>query len=136
MSDSSKNKVIIYSYRKVWKVDKKLYSFGNLRLPFPIDPMDLAAYGLGVLFMLAVGELIPPFQQVSWLIRYIVFPYLLTKAFFKIKPDGKNLFKYLAGCLRYALTVRGTFTQTFQKHPCKKGTVRISWQCSQGFPQE
>lgn len=134
MSDNSK--VVIYSYRKVWKIDKKLYSFSNIVLPVPIDPMDLAAYGLGVLLMLVLGKLIPPFQQVSWLVRYAVIPYLLAKAFFKIKPDGKNLFKFLGGCLRYFFTVRGTFTQTFRRHSLNMGAVRLSWRCSQGFPQE
>ena len=74
MGDNNNNRVIIYSYRKVWKIDKKLYSFSNIRLPVPIDPMDLVAYGMGVLLMLAMGRVIPPFQQISWIIRYIVFP--------------------------------------------------------------
>lgn len=135
MSDNSNNSVVIYSYQKVWKIDKKLYSFSNIRLPVPVDPMDLAAYGLGVLIMLAVGKIIPPFQQVSWIVRYLIFPYLLAKAFFKIKPDGKNLFKYLIGCLRYLFMVRGTFMQTFKRRSRRAGTVRLSWQCSQGKPQ-
>lgn len=128
------NKVIIYSYRKVWKIDKKLYSISNIRLPVPIDPMDLAAYGLGILTVLVLGRLIPPFQQIPWIIRFLVFPYLLSKAFFKIKPDGKNLFKYLGGCLKYFFSVRGTFIQIFKKHPQKTDTVKLSWHCSQGFP--
>ena len=30
-------KIIIYSYTKVWNVEKKIYNAGNIRLPVPVE---------------------------------------------------------------------------------------------------
>lgn len=129
----SENRVIIYSYRKVWKVKKKIHSFNNIKLPAPVDPMDLVSFGGSALLILLLSNVFPPFAKIPGIIRFLVFPYLSSKILFNLKPDGKNTLKYLGGCIRYALTTAGRYTENFRRHPAKRGTVRLTWNCSQGF---
>ena len=35
MAEEKKQSVTVYSYRKVWFVEKKIYAFQNIVLPFP-----------------------------------------------------------------------------------------------------
>lgn len=42
MDNSEQKKVTIYSYSKVWKVEKRIYAIQNLVLPGPHRPMATA----------------------------------------------------------------------------------------------
>ena len=44
MDNSEQKKVTIYSYSKVWKVEKRIYAIQNLVLPVPIDPWQTAIF--------------------------------------------------------------------------------------------
>ena len=47
MAEEKKQSVTVYSYRKVWFVEKKIYAFQNIVLPFPIAPLRHAAVCYG-----------------------------------------------------------------------------------------
>lgn len=126
-------RIKIYSYKKVWRIEKKIYSFGNMKLPVPLNPYDLVSYALAAAAMLILGKIFPPLNQIPAVLRYIALPYLASKYFMTIKPDGKNPFLFLAGCARYYLTVKGSYIQNFKKYPEKKAQkLSLEWNCSMG----
>lgn len=130
----SDNRVTIYSYTKVWRVEKKIYSFSNIKLPIPINPYDLLAYGVVVIVVLLLGKIFPVINQIPAILRYIALPYLIATYVMKVKLDGKNPFKYFLGCVRYFLSVKGSYIQLFQKHPERKSErIRFDWSCSLGI---
>lgn len=124
--------VTIFSYQKVFKWEKKIYSIGNINLPAPLNPYDLLAFGglAGCMFLLSLC--IPMLNRINSIVRYIIFPCLATSFFRKKKLDGKNPVKYFAGYLRYLFTTKGTFRQLFQKYPDKPQKISIHWDCSMG----
>lgn len=123
----------IYSYKKVWKVEKKIYSFGNLKLPIPLNPYDLLAYAAIVVVVLILGKIFPVFNHVPAILRYVVLPYLVAKYFMTIKLDGKNPIMFLLGCARYVLTTKGSYIQNFKRYPEKKADkLSLNWNCSMG----
>lgn len=130
------NKVKIFSYAKVWRVEKKIYSISNIPLPVPINPYDLLAF-LGVaLIVMIISNIIPGVGAVPVVIRYVAIPYCCVHYLMKKKLDGKNPIKYVAGCMVYFFSVRGGFMQQFRTYPDRTKTVPINWNCSRGIRKE
>lgn len=129
-------RVKIYSYTKVWKVEKKIYSISNIPLPRPINPFDLLSFVGAALFMLILGFIIPVTAKLPEVIRFIGIPYGITNYLMKKKLDGKNPIKYFIGCIRYLLTMKGNYLQAFKNHADKKEKLTMSWNCSRGIMQQ
>lgn len=129
------NKVTIYSYAKVWNVEKKVYSFSNIPLPRPVNPYDFIIFMAvaGGIFLL--GKIFPVIVQLPAVIRFVAIPYGIANYLMKMKLDGKNPFKYLWGCMWYFFTVRGSYLQQFKKYPDKKERIALKWNCSMGVRQ-
>lgn len=128
------NKVKIYSYTKVWKVEKKIYSFSNLKLPIPINPYDLLYYGVVAMGVLALGKIFPFINRIPAVLRYLALPYLVATYMTKVKLDGKNPVKFFLSYIRYCFVVRKNYLQTFRRYPDrKKGKLRLHWDCSIGI---
>lgn len=126
-------KIKIYSYRKVWKVEKKVYALQNLRFPFPIntnEALEMIAVGL---FIFILGYIITPINRIPLLLRLVAAPYIITQYLMKKKLDGKNPLKYLLGCLVYVFTVRGRYLQRMKSYADKREKVKLSWNCSMGI---
>lgn len=133
MNEGGENRVKIYSYTKVWKVEKKIYSFSNIKLPFPINPYDLLVYGVIALIFLILGKIFPFINEIPAVLRYLAFPYLIATYVMKVKVDGKNPIKFFVGVVRYYCTVKGNYFQNFRKHPEKKSEkIVLNWNCSRG----
>lgn len=130
--EDDKKSVTIYSYTKVWKVDKKVYSISNVKLPIPINPYELLSYIGVALIMVFLGKILPFVTHIPAILRYVMLPYLITRCMTRLKLDGKNPVKYLAGCLGYLVTAKGTFRQSFKNFPNKKTKLELNWSCSVG----
>lgn len=125
--------VKIFSYKKVWKVEKKIYSISNINLPVPVNPYDLGAF-LGIaLFMLLLGKIIPIVAAIPTVIRFVIIPYGISHYLMKMKLDGKNPFKFWLGCIIYFFTTKGSFLQMFKSYPDKKEKITLNWKCSRGI---
>ena len=59
MAEEKKQSVTVYSYRKVWFVEKKIYAFQNIVLPFPIAPYEVLEFLAVVGAMLVMGRIFP-----------------------------------------------------------------------------
>jgi len=130
-----KNKVTIFSYTKVWNVEKKMYSFSNITLPRPINPFDLVAFIGVALGMLLLGKIIPVITQLPDVIRFVAIPYGIVNYLMKKKLDGKNPLRYFFDCIMYFFTVRGSYLQQFKKYADKKEKMSLKWNCSMGIRQ-
>lgn len=137
MGGEEENRVTIYSYEKVWKVEKKIYTLGNLKLPVPINPYRLLAYVGGALFMVLLEKLLPAVRQIPGIIRYIAFPYLVANYVLKVKLDGKNPVMFLFGYIRFLITAKGRYIQLFRRYPDKRGEkLMLDWSCSMRLPKK
>lgn len=124
---------LIYSYSKVWKIEKKIYSFMNLRLPIAINPYDVLAF-LGVSVIVMITSKILPFMMViPSVLRVVVFPYLIATILMKIKLDGKNPIKYMMSCLKYWVCYKGKYVEGYQTHNDKTEKLVLNWYCSKGY---
>lgn len=126
------NVVKIYSYKKVWKVEKKIYAFQNIKLPFPINPYEALEFLAVAAAVFVAGMLIPPLEKIPAVIRMIGFPYLVKNYLMKKKLDGKNPIKYFWGCFLYFFTMKGRFLQGLREQPEKQNVIRLTWDCSMG----
>lgn len=126
-------KVKLYSYLKVWKVEKKIYAISNMALPVPVNPYDLL-YFLGVLFLIYIlGRIIPVIASIPGIIRLVLLPYGITKYMVKVKLDGKNPIKYFTGYISYAATEKGRVIEKYQIRSLKSKSVKLKWNCSEGW---
>lgn len=125
-------KITIYSYTKVWKIEKKMYRLVNIPLPVPVNPFDLLYFVIVFVFMVILGKLVPFIAAIPVVIRCIAIPYFITGVLMKKKLDGKNPIKFFAGCMIYYLTEKAFFTQLFKRYPKKEKAVTLHWKCSMG----
>lgn len=129
----NENRIVIYSYRKVWNVEKKIYAFQNIRLPFPINPYELLEFIGVALFVLLLGKILPFLTAVPTVVKYLAIPYLVTNCLMKKKLDGKNPIKYFWGVCVYCFTLRGSYLQQLKRHPKRQAKTALSWKCSRGY---
>ena len=104
MAEEKKQSVTVYSYRKVWFVEKKIYAFQNIVLPFPIAPYEVLEFLAVVGAMLVMGRIFPILNNIPVVLRYGMLPYVTVKYLMKVKLDGKNPVKYFCGYLRFLFT--------------------------------
>ena len=95
MAEEKKQSVTVYSYRKVWFVEKKIYAFQNIVLPFPIAPYEVLEFLAVVGAMLVMGRIFPILNNIPVVLRYGMLPYVTVKYLMKVKLDGKNPVKFL-----------------------------------------
>ena len=101
MDNSEQKKVTIYSYSKVWKVEKRIYAIQNLVLPVPIDPWQLLYFGITWAAINLTFGALPGFSSIPVVIRSILIPYLISKFLLTKKLDGKNPIRYMIGIVMF-----------------------------------
>lgn len=125
-------KVTLYSYSKVWNVEKKVYALFDVILPAPINPYTIIVFIFVLLGFMCLEQLIPILAKIPTILRYMVLPYLSAQYLMKKKLDGKNPLKYLLGIILYLITERGFYFEKFTKYPLVEETIKIDWKCSKG----
>ena len=128
MAEEKKQSVTVYSYRKVLFVEKKIYAFQNIVLPFPIAPYEVLEFLAVVGAMLVMGRIFPILNNIPVVLRYGMLPYVTVKYLIKVKLDGKNPVKYFCGYLRFLFT-RKKCIERFRTCRDHGVTVRINWNC-------
>ena len=131
--EEQEKRVKIYSYTKVWRIEKKIYAVNRLVLPMPVNPFDVLYFLATMLVILLIGKILPPFNMIPWVLRFGAFPYLVTGVLMKKKLDGKNPIKYFAGVLRHYFT-KDNYCQGFKHYAANPARVTLHWSCSRGKP--
>lgn len=126
------NKVTLYSYSKVWKVEKKVYSLFDIILPAPINPYTIVVFIFVLLGFMGLERLLPILTKIPVILRYLVLPYLSAQYLMKKKLDGKNPLKYLLGIIIYLITERSFYIEKFTKYPAVEESIKLNWKSSKG----
>lgn len=126
-------KITIYSYSRVWKVEKKIYAIQNVVLPVPIDPWQLLYFGIIWAVINLVFGALPGFGSIPVVIRSILIPYLISKFLLTKKLDGKNPIRYIIGILIYLFAENEKALEHFTLKPVRNQTIKLSWNCSEGI---
>lgn len=132
MTEENK-KVKLYSYSKVWKIEKKIYSIQNIVLPVPVNPYSLLSFLLTLGIIVILDKVFPVLSGIPVVIRYGALPYFISNYLMKKKLDGMNPFKYFAGVVKYLLIDRRCYIEQFRERPAGTTTLRLTWNCSRGY---
>lgn len=130
MSEESRS-ITLYSYRKVWVVEKKIYSFQNVVLPFPVNLYEILEFSIVFGIVLVLGRIFPAIQNVPVVLRFAALPYIVVKYLMKLKLDGKNPVKYFWGLIPYLIN-KGCYMEHFKMYRERAGRIKVKWYCSRG----
>lgn len=95
------DRVILRTYKSIWRHDKKVYAIENIKLPTPIKPMELFSYGIGIAMVALICKVLPIATSIPWVFRYLLFPWLLMKFLTEKRFDGKLPHKFLISYIEY-----------------------------------
>ena len=125
-------KITLYSYHKIWKIEKKLYAIQNIVLPIPIDPWELLYFGATWVVCNVIFGLLPGVSNIPVMIRSIMLPFAISKFLMTKKLDGKNPLRYMLGVITFLFVEQGKSVEFFQTTPDKEATIKLTWNCSEG----
>ena len=122
----------LYSYHKIWKIEKKIYAIQNIVLPIPIDPWELLYFGATWVVCNVIFGLLPGVSNIPVMIRSIMLPFAISKFLMTKKLDGKNPLRYMLGVITFLFVEQGKSVEFFQTTPDKEATIKLTWNCSEG----
>ena len=125
-------KITLYSYHKIWKIEKKIYAIQNMVLPIPIDPWELLYFGATWVVCNVIFGLLPGVSNIPVMIRSIMLPFAISKFLMTKKLDGKNPLRYMLGVITFLFVEQGKSVEFFQTTPDKEATIKLTWNCSEG----
>lgn len=125
-------RVRVYSYQKVWNIEKKIYAIQNITLPVPVNPYEFLEFLSLALLMMVLGRIFPVINHIPTLLRYLLFPYIVVKYLMKLKLDGKNPMKYLVGLIPYVFA-KHRYLEKFRSYDQGSYKVKFQWNCSKGL---
>ena len=125
-------KITLYSYHKIWKIEKKIYAIQNIVLPIPIDPWELLYFGATWVVCNVIFGLLPGVSNIPVMIRSIMLPLAISKFLMTKKLDGKNPLRYMLGVITFLFVEQGKSVEFFQTTPDKEATIKLTWNCSEG----
>ena len=125
-------RITLYSYHKIWKIEKKIYAIQNIVLPIPIDPWELLYFGATWVVCNVIFGLLPGVSNIPVMIRSIMLPFAISKFLMTKKLDGKNPLRYMLGVITFLFVEQGKSVEFFQTTPDKEATIKLTWNCSEG----
>ena len=125
-------KITLYSYHKIWKIEKKIYAIQNIVLPIPIDPWELLYFGATWVVCNVIFGLLQGVSNIPVMIRSIMLPFAISKFLMTKKLDGKNPLRYMLGVITFLFVEQGKSVEFFQTTPDKEATIKLTWNCSEG----
>lgn len=130
MEEKESEKIQIYSYAKVWSLEHSIYSIGNVNLPIPVHPYDVLYFVIALVLVTMLGRFLQAFNLLPGIIRYFIFPYLISVFLRKKKLDGKSPIKYFIAYIKYQLCEQGRYFEHFKSFPDRATTYQLKWICS------
>jgi hypothetical protein len=120
----------LHSYKRVWKVEKKIYAFQNLKLPVPVVPAQLGYFVLTLAAVALFDRFTPFISFIPPIIKYLALPFGLTQFLMKKKLDGKNPLKYFVDYIRY-LSDRSRSMEFFRPTDREaRDVIQLKWDCT------
>jgi len=128
--------ITLYSYSKVWKIEKKIYAVQNFTLPVPIDPWQILYFvGTWIVCSVVFG-VIPGFTKIPVVLRSIALPLAISRFLMTKKMDGKNPLRFILGIIVFLFTEQGKSVERFASVPENQKIVKLEWNCSEGIREK
>ena len=96
-------KIILRSYNRAWKYERKIYAIDKIKLIVPVSVDDATYFVVGLLITLLLLKIFPFLNGLPFVFRYLLLPYGLMKFLTKKKFDGKLAHKFLIGYIEYLM---------------------------------
>lgn len=96
-------KVILRSYNRAWKYERKIYAIDKIKLIIPVSVDDATYFVVGILITMLLLKIFPFLNGLPFVFRYLLLPYGLMKFLTKKKFDGKLAHKFLIGYIEYLM---------------------------------
>ena len=106
---------VLRTYAKAWDFERVIYSFGDAKLPFPINLTQLGFFSASFVICLIIFAILPSFNIIPGVIKYLVLPFLLMKAATRLKVDGKKPYLGIEGEFKYLFMETKTMSR-FKKY--------------------
>ena len=136
METDKPSTITLYSYSKVWKIEKKIYSVQNFTLPVPIDPWQILYFvGTWIVCSVVFG-VIPGFTKIPVVLRSIALPLAISRFLMTKKMDGKNPLRFILGIIVFLFTEQGKRVERFASVPESQKIVKLEWNCSEGIREK
>lgn len=127
--------MVIKTYKKLWRLDYKVYALGtSLTLPRPL-PVRFAAYLCVAAAIMALLNKQPFMASVPFVIKWVLIPGGIAKLMDTVKLDGKNPVLYFSGYLRFLVFEKGIHLEHFREHGIQ-GTFSMYWEAGQECRRE
>lgn len=124
--------ITLYSYSKVWKIEKKIYAVQNFTLPVPVDPWQILYFAGTWIVCSVIFGVIPGFTKIPVILRSIALPLAISQFLMTKKMDGKNPLRFILGIIIFLFTEQGKCVERFVSVPDKQKIVKLEWNCSEG----
>lgn len=99
--DNEDKYVILRTYSKAWKIDRRIYSIEGVKLWFPISTTNAFYFSISMVTSIVLINIVPFYNNLNWIIKFGLVPYLLMKFLTKQKLDGKPPHKFFIDYLVY-----------------------------------
>ncbi|MED1423126.1 conjugal transfer protein [Bacillus altitudinis] len=101
----------VFNYRKALREPKKIQRITeNYSLPFAIELIPMINYFIFVAisfgFFLGVRKFFPSAFENTYVIVILGIPLGLTILISKVKPEGKNIYLYFLGLIKYLVLIK------------------------------
>lgn len=126
MTTTENRPIEIRSYEKVWKVDHRIYSVGNVNLPVPVNLTSLFYFGMGLIFSLILCRL-PLLHNIPAAFKFLLIPLGVMYVLRNVTLDGKNPIWFFFGMARYVLMEKGQYFTGFREYRLKQKPEKIHW---------
>lgn len=118
------------TYEDAWRIENKIYSLQNLRLPVPIALSALAYYSITCAVVLLLNKVFPIISNIPPVLRFGALPYFVTEFLRKKKFDGKPPHMFLKDYIPYIFTkhINIEFFRVPERQ--NNGVIKLDWSCT------
>ena len=113
-----RNSIILRTYSRAWNYEKKVYSFGDMRLPVAVNLTQMGYFFIGLIIAFLMSK-IPIIEEIPVLLRYLLLPFTIMKFLTNFKHDGKLPLKWIKDWFKYLkepkIIIRGEKVEEYEQ---------------------
>lgn len=95
--------VVLRTYGSVWNIERKIYHIEGLKLLVPLATNEVIYIIVSLIVSIFLIKVVPFYNRLNWIIKFVIVPYGLMKFLTKQKLDGKYPHKFFVDYMIYRL---------------------------------
>lgn len=123
MDEQHKKQVVLRTYSNAWRFEKKMYSVGDVTLPFAINLTQFGWFGVGLLLVWVLAQILPFLAAIPAPVLYLAAPFGIMKLLTRVTFHGKPTLAWLKGFFRHLLNP--SHIERFE--PVKRRTAKAAF---------